>query len=305
MSEKLLASQKNTLENLLAEINAAKLARLRNAKVDVPTRDTYSHLYKDEADSVTKLPAGTKSKRKSPDGESTNDLVHSAYTGSNDDVFPHVISLFVEPGSVVADVTYGKGVFWRNIPEGLYELKATDLSSGVDCRTLPYENNSIDCVVFDPPYMHTPGGSAHVGHQNFEAYYRNNISSSHKKYHEAVLDLYFTAADEAFRVLKTPGFYIVKCQDEVCANRQRLTHVEIINALTEKGFVIEDLFVVVRAGKPGVSRALVQAHARKNHSYFLVFYKPKGKKRWLGLDSRKIKARPATYPIMPGLPLFR
>jgi len=214
---------------------------------------------------------GAKQKRKSPAGLPTNDLVLSAYAGTNDLVFPHILSLYVPLGSKVADVTYGNGVFWRRIPEGSYELLATDLSAGVDCRKLPYDSGSLDCVVFDPPYMHTPGGSAHVGHQNFEIYYRNNVAKSDKKYHEAVLDLYFGAAREAWRVLRRGGIYIVKCQDEVCANRQRLTHVEIINELAAYGFVIEDLFVVVRNGKPGVSNILRQMHARKNHSFFWFF----------------------------------
>lgn len=227
-----------------------------------------------------------KKKRKSPDGVATNDLVLSSYIGTNDEVFPHVLSLYVSPGSVVADVTYGKGVFWRQVPKNAYRLVTSDLSTGTDCRSLPHESDTIDCVVFDPPYMHTPGGTAHVGHQNFEGYYQNNVASSEKKYHEAVLDLYFTAAAEAFRVLKAGGVYIVKCQDEVCANRQRLTHVEIINELTTMGFVVEDLFVVMRNGRPGVSRILTQAHARKNHSYFIVFLKPRGKKRWTGLKDR-------------------
>jgi hypothetical protein len=39
--------------------------------------------------------------------------------------------------------------------------------------------------------------------------------------------------------------------------------------------VIEDLFVVLRRNRPGVSRLLRQVHARKNHSYFLVFRKAK------------------------------
>jgi hypothetical protein len=39
--------------------------------------------------------------------------------------------------------------------------------------------------------------------------------------------------------------------------------------------------------------ALVQAHARKNHSYFLVFYKPQGKERWKGLQHRHIVATPS------------
>jgi hypothetical protein len=224
-----------------------------------------------------------KLRRKPPDGRATNDLVLTAHVGANDEVFPRVLSLYVAPGALVADVTYGRGVFWRRVPEGLYDLRPTDAATGTDCRELPYADGSVDCVVFDPPYMHTPGGTAHVGHQNFEGYYGNNRASSGKKYHEAVLDLYLTAAAEARRVLRAGGIYIVKCQDEVCANRQRLTHVELVAGLAELGFVAEDLFVVVRTNRPGVSRTLGQAHARKNHSYFLVFLKPDGKRRWHGL----------------------
>ena len=226
--------------------------------------------------------------RKSPDGVATNDLIFSAATGSSDEIFPNILSLYVVPGSTIADVTYGKGVFWRKVPAGIFNLLPSDIATGTDCRNLPYRNETIDCVVFDPPYMHTPGGTAHVNHQSYETYYQNNQSSSDKKYHEAVLDLYFTAAQEARRVLRNGGIYIVKCQDEVCANLQRLSHVEIINELSGYGFIIEDLFVAVRKNKPGVSRILRQVHARKNHSYFLVFRKPDGKKQWHGLDNRFI-----------------
>ena len=224
--------------------------------------------------------------RRSPGGVTTNDLVFSAHNGTSDTIFPEILSLYVAPGSIVADVTFGRGVFWRRIPPNRFHLLPSDISSGIDCRQLPYENKSIDCVVFDPPYMHTPGGTAHVNHQNYETYYQNNRTSSEKKYHDAVLDLYFSSAVEAWRVLRNGGIYIVKCQDTVCANIQRLTHVEIINELNGYGFVAEDLFVIVRNGKPGVSRIKRQVHARKNHSYFLVFRKPDGKKRWTGLENQ-------------------
>jgi len=207
-------------------------------------------------------------------GIATNDLIFSASQGTNDEVFPQILALHVPRGSIIADVTYGQGVFWKQVDNAAYELRGTDLSSGVDCRQLPYADGVIDCVVFDPPYMHTPGGTAHQNHQNYELYYNNNGSKNAcKKYHEAVLDLYFEGSREAFRVLKPGGVLIIKCQDEVCANKQRLTHVEIINELSEVGFVVDDLFVVVRNNKPGVSRVLRQAHARKNHSYFLIFRK--------------------------------
>ena len=86
-----------------------------------------------------------------------------------------------------------------------------------------------------------------------------------------MLDLYFRAITQAHRVLRPRGVLIVKCQDEVCAGKQRLTHVELINFAATLGFACDDLFVLVRSGKPGVSRLLHQRHTRKNHSYFLVF----------------------------------
>ena len=213
-------------------------------------------------------------------GQPTNDLVFSAYAGTNAEVFPRILDLYVPPGSAVADVTYGRGAFWKNVPEDRYRLRPTDIECGVDCRELPYDDGTIDCVVLDPPYMHSPGGSAHTGHVAFENHYKNNGTGNltASKYHEAVLDLYADAGTEAHRVLRDGGVFIVKCQDEVCSNRQRFTHIEIMDAYEKLGFVAEDLFVVMRNNRPGVSRTVRQVHARKNHSYFLVFWK-RGKRR--------------------------
>ena len=219
--------------------------------------------------------SGYGSRRKVRNGAPTNDLIRSAFSEGNDLVFPHILGLYVNPGSIVADVTYGKGVFWRHIPADEYDLRATDIQDGVDCRKLPYSDGEVDCVILDPPYMHSPGGTAHVAHAPFEEHYRNNGTGNRtaSKYHEAVLDLYRDAGSEAHRVLRDRGVLIVKCQDEVCSNRQRFTHVEIMQAYGEIGYVAEDMFVVMRNNRPGVSRAVRQVHARKNHSYFLVFWK--------------------------------
>lgn len=232
---------------------------------------------------VTRANNSEKKKRKSPAGASTNDLIFSSSVGSNDEVFPSILKLFVKENGLIADVTYGKGVFWRHIHNGQYRVIRSDIKLLTspkgqlcsDSRFLSIKSNSLDAIVFDPPYMHTPGGSAHVNHQQYENYYGNNEAGNgiKSKYHDAVLELYYDSLYEAFRALKPNGIYIVKCQDEVCANKQRLTHVEIINEAEKAGFLVEDLFVVVRTTKPGVSRIITQYHARKNHSYFLVFRK--------------------------------
>lgn len=226
--------------------------------------------------------AAKSSKRKSPTGQATTQLVLSAHIGNNADVFPQILKLHVPTGSKIADVTYGKGAFWRKVRASDYTLYTSDIADGTDCRELPYADDSLDCVVLDPPYMegfYRQNGSEKAGggtHQAFREHYSNGSeepASNGAKWHGAVLDMYRQAGAEACRVLRNKGVLIVKCQDEVSANRQHLTHVEIINEYAAIGFYCKDLFVVVRPNKPGVSRIKKQNHARKNHSYFLVFEK--------------------------------
>jgi hypothetical protein len=211
------------------------------------------------------------------------ELVLSAALGNNAPVFRQILELHVEPGSLIADVTYGEGAFWREVPTGAYDLRATDLKTGVDCRDLPYEDGSVDCVVFDPPYiegLHRTSTEQLAGTGTFSSFrsrYSNGkagegVRGTAASYHGAVLSLYLEAAVEAHRVLRNHGMYIVKCQDEVSANKQWWTHVEIMNALEDR-FYCKDLFVVVRTNKPTVAGLVKQVHARKNHSYFLVFMK--------------------------------
>lgn len=225
-------------------------------------------------------------KKRVQGGIATSDVVMSACVAGNAEVFPSILQLHVPQGATIADVTYGKGVFWKNVPEHLYKILPSDVATGIDCRRLPYSDASLDCVVLDPPYMEGlfRKNSHHMAGSGTYAAFRNHYSDGEEttdgpKWHAAVVDLYFKAGREANRVLKDNGVLIVKCQDEVSANRQNLTHVEIINEYEKIGFYTKDLFIVVRPNKPAVSRLKKQVHARKNHSYFLVFVKiPAGKK---------------------------
>ncbi len=221
-----------------------------------------------------------KNKRKSPDGNATTDLVFSAYVGDNSEVFPSILKLHVPKGSIIADVTFGKGVFWKNVNLKDYQLLPSDIKTGIDCRNLPYGDNQIDCVVLDPPYMEglyrsDDSFAGNGTHYSFRDHYSNgdrpeNITA---KWHDAVLEFYVRASIEAYRVLKNEGTLIVKCQDEVSAGVQRLTHVEIIMNLLHLGFYAKDIFVLLRRNRPVVTRVKQQLHARKNHSYFIVFKK--------------------------------
>jgi hypothetical protein len=237
--------------------------------------------------------------RRRQGGIPTSRVVMSATVGGNAEVFAEIADLHIRHRSVIADVTYGMGVFWQNVPRGRYDLLLSDLDAkcardlrhdvpvrtGIDCRSLPYQDREIDCVVLDPPYMEGlfRGHTDHMAGSGTHAAFRNAYSNGKPtaametgpKWHQAVTDLYFKAILEAYRVLRKGGVLIVKCQDEVSANKQRLTHVEIITAAESIGLYAKDLFVVVRPNRPVISRLKKQVHARKNHSFFLVFEKRK------------------------------
>jgi len=244
----------------------------------------------------------TLKKKRVAGGEATTDLVFSAYVADNAPVFRQILDLHMPDGGIVADVTYGKGAFWTEVDLSRYTLLASDVAAkpqrkelsqieirdAVDCRDLPYDDASLDGLVLDPPYMEGfyRGDTNHLAGGGTHAAFRYNYSNGRAietpdegapKWHDAVVDMYVRAGWEAERVLKKDGIFIVKCQDEVSANKQRLTHVELITAYESMGFYTKDLFVVVRSNKAGVSRLKKQVHARKNHSYFLVFQKRKVK----------------------------
>ena len=213
-------------------------------------------------------------------GKTSRELIFSAYRGENEDIFPKIFQLYVTPGSTAADVTYGKGIFWKKVPKGICQVLATDIKTGVDCRSLPYTDGTIDCVVLDPPYAEgfyrrsvsqLAGSGSHNAFVGTNA--KNTETTEGPKYHEALLDLYFKAGQEAHRVLHKDGIFIVKCQDLVSDNQQRLIHVDLINYYQSLGFYAKDLFLIVGPNKPRVRRLKRQDHARKNHSYFLVFIK--------------------------------
>lgn len=269
----------------------------KKRRIDEP--DLFECLANDMVDGMLEKGCSTAENgaRRVAGGNPTTDLVFSAQVGDNADLFARILHLHVPKGATVADVTFGQGTFWKNVRAGDYNLLASDIDAksghsifpshpievktGIDCRNLPYANDALNAFVLDPPYMeglyradtsHLAGSGTHA---SFRHAYSNGKPTEEDgpKWHDAVVDMYIKAGREAYRVLKRDGILIVKCQDEVSANKQRLTHVEIITAYESLGFYTKDLFVLMRMNRAGVSRLKKQEHARKNHSYFLVFQK--------------------------------
>lgn len=196
-------------------------------------------------------------------------VVVSAYVGKNDVLVADVAKLFIPHGAVVADVTYGKGGFWKQVDTSRFELRATDLMTGVDFRHLPYDSSSIDVVVLDPPYIYNPKGTVK---DSISGVYQVNESQASIATTDAVIDLYEAGMREAWRVLKPEGLLWVKCQDGIESGKPRWNHVTLAMVGRNLGFHMRDLFVLVQPSRPTI-RWPHQLHARKNHSYLWVMEK--------------------------------
>lgn len=201
--------------------------------------------------------------------------VRTASAVDNATLIRDACQLYVMDGATVADVTYGRGAFWRRTDTERFKLFRSDLHpldasiTEADFRSLPYETASLDVVVLDPPYIHNPG--KHVTDGRY-----NNAATTCGMYHADILRLYIEGMSEAHRVLHPEGGQLwVKCKDEVESGVQRWSHIEIYEAALRLGFFARDLFVVVPQSRTSSSRWARQIHARKNHSYLWVFERPR------------------------------
>jgi hypothetical protein len=196
--------------------------------------------------------------------------VVTAQRGTNSDIFPGILHLYVPEGSLIADVTYGKGIFWQQVDIARYRLMATDIETGVDLRALPYKNSTLDALILDPPYAHA--SKSPMKESISKTYGLKTLTGGRAQ----VRDLYTRGILEAKRTLRDQGILIVKCQDEVHGRKQHWNHIELIAFTEANGLQCEDLFVLVQTMTPTI-RHSTQHHARKNHSYFLIFKKRRRK----------------------------
>lgn len=192
----------------------------------------------------------------------------TSITGKNEDLIPVVLNIYAKDGDTIADITYGKGNFWKKVDLVRYDFYPSDIkTNGYDFKNLPYEDSIFDIVAFDPPYMH--GSPAPINDEFDKTYLNNEKGGWGYKY---VYSLYHDGMKESLRILKQSGILLVKCQDQIESGKNYFDHIVIYDMAKEMGYIAEDLFILSRNQIP-MMRHKYQLHARKNHSYLWVFRK--------------------------------
>ena len=173
------------------------------------------------------------------------------------------------------DPTYSKGNFYNNtgIEQSQYKFDILPQTDGVeygDSRNLPLMDRSINCMMFDPPFLATTGKSLKTDNDSNKINKRFGVYPSEKELHR----FYINSMKEAYRILKDDGILIFKCQDKVSSGKQYMSHVFVMNEAVKIGFYPKDLFILLAKNRLVANWQLNnQKNARKFHSYFWIFQK--------------------------------
>jgi hypothetical protein len=206
-----------------------------------------------------------------PSAGSAKNLIYTSVIGDNDLLMKQAANLYIKKGDVIADLTFGKGIFWKQIDLSNNDFHPSDLKTLTPSRNfkkLPYPNNTFDAVCFDPPFRHNSSETfpMNSNYQNYE--------TTQGLYHSEIMKLYEAGMKESFRILRNNGYLFVKCQDEIESQKQKRSHIHILHFAKQIGFIDQDLFVLTQNRNPFVQYK-EQLHARKNHSFMWVFKKRK------------------------------
>ena len=163
------------------------------------------------------------------------------------------------------DCTYSKGIFYKEVPQPRLKSDLIPLFDDVvesDCQKLDFvANNSLESIVFDPPFLF----------RNRKSDNNDKICArfSYFKSYDELMQMYKNSLD-CFRVkLQHKGILAFKCQD-MTDGKFYCTHNDIINYATSIGFKLKD--IVIKATTQKLQRDAKQQNCvAKVHSYWLVF----------------------------------
>ena len=187
-----------------------------------------------------------------------------------------ILNLHVPSHKIDCDPTYSVGNFYKNTgierPEYIYDInpQVEEVVKG-DSRCLPLPDGSIECLMFDPPFLATTGKSLSSEDSNGNIINKRfGVYPNERELHQFYID----SLREFNRILKDKGVLIFKCQDKVSSGKQYMSHVFIMNEAVKLGFYPKDLFILLAKNRVVADWQLKnQKNARKFHSYFLVFEK--------------------------------
>jgi hypothetical protein len=151
-------------------------------------------------------------------------IVIKSVQNSDHDILMSIKKLYLNDDTFDLDPCFSKGIFYKNMkePKILFDkipqrkdVKENDILNG-----LPLKDNSINSIIFDPPFMFGKHGKTD----------ENKMAkrfSMFNKWEDLEL-MYKKSLKEFYRVLKKNGILSFKCQDYT-DSKTTLTHCFVYN----------------------------------------------------------------------------
>lgn len=211
------------------------------------------------------------------------------------EILYNIMQLHNDGKSFDCDMTYSKGNFYGTfnitnsngetilleIPQPKYKFDVFPQVDGVDkiepLGPLPLEDNSIESMVIDLPFVISVGPSLDTPDYDEDGNrVKNNVISRRFACYYPVAELlnsYKHWLEEAYRVLKEDGILVFKTQPTITA--KHMLHTPYYSRLIAEslGFDSYDEFILLAKQRLVSGKIKKQQHARSFHSYFLVFKK--------------------------------
>lgn len=199
------------------------------------------------------------------DTSKNTNIIKSTST-NQDEILANILKLYTQTETFDCDLTYSIGVFYRNIPQPQLKFDKYPQIEGV--KQLNEAHNivkgSLNSVIFDLPFITKQGVEIE----------KSAIANRFNCFHSAgeMLETNDLMLTLSHKILKKKGILIVKTMDTCYAGKQIWVSDYVIQKAKEIGFELFDKFILL-SNKRHLRFTGIQRHARKYHSYFLVFKK--------------------------------
>lgn len=195
-----------------------------------------------------------------------NNIIKSV-SDSTHEILLSIMSLYNNSKSIECDLTYSKGVFWKNIQSPKYKFDKFPLDENIrplsEAKDLP--NNSFSSIIFDLPFLVKDEKSA-----------KSSLISQRFDSFRSVNELYNVNSEMlnlSYRLLRDKGLLVIKTMDIYHNGRQYWISNYVYGKAVEIGFELLDKFILLSKSKILSPSGYTQHCARKWHSYFFVLKK--------------------------------
>ncbi len=186
-----------------------------------------------------------------------------SYSFNQQEIINNILKLYNHNQPIHLDPCYNVGGFYKNgvVAEPLLKGDLNPVNDSIlklDVLDLPFPTGSIKSAIFDPPFIVNADKSYKMA-QRYSSF--NSV--------EELKEFFRKGLSSLQRVLKHGGLLIVKCQDFIYGRKQHCIYPFIYDTARELNFAYRDTLILL--AKSRIVAFKTQNHARKFHSYFIVF----------------------------------